>query len=150
MSYLFFKGCLFMREEGEEAEMQRPEFLSEQTHIEENTLSWLYQNPRIAQIFSTPSTGTNLLIQQINSPLCRSCLVDAVNTLETRAPDLLFLMSLWICLWKCMTPCTEPNSWAHASGILPGPRGRGLSASSRPPLPSHLHTHKSCYHSENM
>lgn len=32
-----------MREVGEEAEMQRPELLSEQTHIEENTLLWLYQ-----------------------------------------------------------------------------------------------------------
>lgn len=32
-----------MREGEEEAEMQRPEFLSEQTHIEQNTLLWLYQ-----------------------------------------------------------------------------------------------------------
>lgn len=91
-----FQGYLYMREEGGEAEMQRPGFLSEKTNTEKTPhfCDHTKENARTAQIFSSPSTSNDLIIQQINSPLCRSCLVDTANTSETRAPDLLFLMSL--------------------------------------------------------
>lgn len=51
----FLKGIYLWGRRGEEAEMQRPEFLSEQTHVEENTLLWLDQkNPQHCPDISNP------------------------------------------------------------------------------------------------
>lgn len=108
------------------------------------------ENPRTAQLFSTPSVGNNLIIQQINSPLFRGCLVDTEH-FGDQGPRSSFLnvtVNLLVEVYDTMHGAWTAELMLQA--FSQDRRGRGLSASFRPPLPLRLHTHRSCYHSENM